>query len=1337
MARLTGQRPSASPTGGAAAPSEANASEAAVEECMHDLQFALPLLMEVLQNVGDIFSGEEIANSMSQDLAKTPDRHDVLEQEVEVYSRLRKLVRLDRFAEPEHVQHTMMVLSNEMAITVLDSLVRSLATPNPGGEPVNVEAKRQLIFYCNSLHNRRLCGPPPIMKMKSFTSFTPYYSEDVTYSENDLGQKENANSQKSARAKDDPMSEITEGDDEDSLLNLLKALFPGEWDNFLERVEMDTATLRVGQYPIEELQRWASDRAQVLSRTIRGIMRFGDALRILGRLEGVDEEDLEWLVAHKFEYVVSCQVYGKQRRATSGPDVQKADAIDQLRRQYADNLRIAFVDDKEAEPQENPHFSSVLLGVDDEGTDACLYKVRLPGNPILGEGKPENQNHAIIFAHGEFLQTLDMNQDNYLGESFKMRNLLELFRGDVRIVGFPEHIFSFSGGAVAHFSASNETVFGSTVQRFLTWPLMVRFHYGHPDVWDKVWALSCGGVAKASKTLHVSEDIFGGFNVVLRGGNVDYAEFIHCGKGRDMSFIAVNGFETKISAGAAVTTVSRDMLRLMRCFDIFRLMSFYASMAGFYVTTLMSMWSVYLFVLTNVILAIMRMESYDQFEYAEVESTLNTTLCPDGTNRVYRRALKGIIALAVELQNNTQSDVDPCAEESKPDDFFKVDWRSILGLAVADESQTVSSTVGAGAADGSIQAEKQITQRYAMATYNTAQFLHLGMLMMFPLFLEQSVQRSIFFAAKEAVRMFLSFSSFFYPFSMQTRGHNFGFAVNYGRAGYVATGRGYAISTSSMVTLYSAYGPSHIYLGAEIATMLVLYELWKAEGKDFLSTWSVWSVAVSLLLSPWLFNPQSLHRSTLWTSWVEWTHWLYGNGNLKAGRGNWRKWAAFRLQAKRNTGGLLKLQLVARNVSTKLIAIGACAKGLEFQAAYSNVVWHGIFMVRACGIVLVASVYIAVAIKMFEAMMVRWQRTKFLPVYVHLLLTAAYFSIAVLFYLFEHGTWESFEAFFGYGLGNVPYYGMRNTWLQMIAAMAAQAAVVQALGALADRFRYETRLTMSLVGELDELRESRLKECIARQLRGVAATDIRLTASASELQESDLAAKASAFTSNFQSREQKFRDRLLQKVGASRVLVTEVTATIVTTHVERSKEALIILQNHDARSFAAMIAEALGNSIMLQSISAEQTVDIRKTGARRRLLAYAQFWQRITDQTIALLIFTALLALSILPILYVQTTILFNRAFAVILERKIHKQELLDDLYTPGLFLKVEADPSDDQAAPAMTRARRVSMAACRAVGGAFSPGPRRGPARASPAAKANAAGVITETRKPPTTLRL
>ena len=168
----------------------------------------------------------------------------------------------------------------------------------------------------------------------------------------------------------------------------------------------------------------------------------------------------------------------------------------------------------------------------------------LPGRRPLPDGARTPRDELLRRLEqrregGEHLQTLDMNQDNYLGESFKMRNLLECFRGNVRIVGFREHIFSEQGGAVANFAASNEFVFGTSLQRFLTFPLCVRFHYGHPDVWDKVWALSNGGVSKASRTLHVSEDIFGGINVILRGGSISYEEFIHCGKGRDMGFIAV------------------------------------------------------------------------------------------------------------------------------------------------------------------------------------------------------------------------------------------------------------------------------------------------------------------------------------------------------------------------------------------------------------------------------------------------------------------------------------------------------------------------------------------------------------------------------------------------------------------------------------------------------------------------------------------------------------------------------------------------------------------------------------------------------------------------------
>lgn len=74
-----------------------------------------------------------------------------------------------------------------------------------------------------------------------------------------------------------------------------------------------------------------------------------------------------------------------------------------------------------------------------------------------------------------------------------------------------------------------------------------RFHYGHPDVWRRSFVSTCGGVSKANKSLHVSEDVFGGYNVMLRGRDVKYVDYIAVGKGRDMGFETINTFEAKAS----------------------------------------------------------------------------------------------------------------------------------------------------------------------------------------------------------------------------------------------------------------------------------------------------------------------------------------------------------------------------------------------------------------------------------------------------------------------------------------------------------------------------------------------------------------------------------------------------------------------------------------------------------------------------------------------------------------------------------------------------------------------------------------------------------------------
>ena len=155
-------------------------------------------------------------------------------------------------------------------------LVRAVWQANPGGEPASQEAKRQLLFFANSLFNTTMAKPPPVTRMKSWSCFTPHFSEDVTYS---MAQLRGGSSKGPG--------------DNVNLHTLLISLLPDEWEHFCERVGVLTMVAQLPTTAHAALQRWASDRAQVLSRTVRGMMRYGDGLRVLARLEGVPEEEIE------------------------------------------------------------------------------------------------------------------------------------------------------------------------------------------------------------------------------------------------------------------------------------------------------------------------------------------------------------------------------------------------------------------------------------------------------------------------------------------------------------------------------------------------------------------------------------------------------------------------------------------------------------------------------------------------------------------------------------------------------------------------------------------------------------------------------------------------------------------------------------------------------------------------------------------------------------------------------------------------------------------------------------------------------------------------------------
>ncbi|KAK1261514.1 Callose synthase 3 [Acorus gramineus] len=495
--------------------------------------------------------------------------------------------------------------------------------------PTNLEARRRITFFTNSLF-MDMPDAPKVRNMLSFSVLTPYYEEDVLFSLKEL---------------DEP------NEDGVSILFYLRKIYPDEWANFLERTGCKTEEQVWGKPELEgSLRRWASYRGQTLTRTVRGMMYYRKALELQAFLDMAKDDDLmkgykavestaeddkkverslwaqcQAVADMKFTYVVSCQKYGVHKRS-GDPHAQD---ILSLMITYP-SLRVAYIDeveepsqDKSKKVNDKVYYSALVKGViakaDDpngpvQHLDQLIYRIKLPGPAILGEGKPENQNHAIIFTRGEGLQTIDMNQDNYIEESFKMRNLLQEFlkkHDGVRypsILGVREHIFTGSVSSLAWFMSNQETSFVTIGQRVLANPLRVRFHYGHPDVFDRLFHLTRGGVSKASKIINLSEDIFAGFNSTLREGNITHHEYLQVGKGRDVGLNQISLFEAKIANGNGEQTLSRDIYRLGHRFDFFRMLSCYYTTVGFYVSTLITVLTVYVFLYGRLYLALSGLE---------------------------------------------------------------------------------------------------------------------------------------------------------------------------------------------------------------------------------------------------------------------------------------------------------------------------------------------------------------------------------------------------------------------------------------------------------------------------------------------------------------------------------------------------------------------------------------------------------------------------------------------------------------------------------------------------------------------------------------------------------
>eukprot|EP00262_Sarcandra_glabra_P021935 TRINITY_DN9468_c0_g4_i1.p1 TRINITY_DN9468_c0_g4~~TRINITY_DN9468_c0_g4_i1.p1 ORF type:complete len:1053 (+),score=151.44 TRINITY_DN9468_c0_g4_i1:292-3159(+) len=698
--------------------------------------------------------------------------------------------------------------------------------------PVNLEARRRIAFFSNSLF-MNIPRAPQVEKMLAFSVLTPYYSEEVIYSKENLR---------------------TENEDGISTLFYLQKIYEDEWKNFMERMRRtgmadddEIWTIR-----LRDLRLWASNRGQTLARTVRGMMYYYKALKMLAFLDSASEMDIregsrelgsigsmrrdggidrsgsirspsrslsrdssgvsllfkghEYGTAlMKYTYVVACQLYGSQK---AKKEAHADDILYLMKNNEA--LRVAYVDEKHTGRDEVEYYS-VLVKYDQQlEKEVEIFRIRLPGPLKLGEGKPENQNHALIFTRGEAVQTIDMNQDNYFEEALKMRNLLEEFHmtygiGTPTILGVREHIFTGSVSSLAWFMSAQETSFVTLGQRVLANPLKVRMHYGHPDVFDRLWFLSRGGISKASRVINISEDIFAGFNCTLRAGNVTHHEYIQVGKGRDVGLNQISMFEAKVASGNGEQILSRDIYRLGHRLDFFRMLSVYYTTVGFYFNTMVVVLTVYAFVWGRLYLALSGIED----------------------------AIKG----TVDSSNNA-----------------------------------------------------------ALGTVLNQQFIiQLGLFTALPMIVENSLEHGFLSAIWDFLTMQLQLASVFYTFSMGTRTHFFGRTILHGGAKYRATGRGFVVQHKSFAENYRLYARTHFVKAIELGVILTVYAAHSPLARNSLvyiiMTISSWFLVGSWVMAPFVFNPSGFDWLKTVYDFDDFINWIWYRGGVfaKADQ-SWETW---------------------------------------------------------------------------------------------------------------------------------------------------------------------------------------------------------------------------------------------------------------------------------------------------------------------------------------------------------------------------------------------------------------------------------------------------------------
>lgn len=697
------------------------------------------------------------------------------------------------------------------------------------------EALRRITFFAQSLST-----PMPeigsINSMPCFTVLIPHYSEKILLSLKEIIRE------------DDQFSHVT-------LLEYLKQLHPTEWSCFVKDTRLlaeeydseddevkeedkernDIPYNTVGfKIPSPEYilrtRTWASLRTQTLYRTISGFMNYSRAIKLLydvedpiteaSEFEGEKIEAASMMAHRKFRIIASMQRF---KNFTA----DEIDNTEFLLRAYPE-LQIAYIEEDSSDSSKGTTYYSCLIdgtcSLLLDGTRKPKYKIKLSGNPILGDGKADNQNHTIIFSRGEYIQLVDANQDNYLEECLKIRSVLAEFEEvvlpynpyssdlkntdyayPVAIIGTREYIFSENFGILGDVAAGKEQTFGTLFARTLA-EIGGKLHYGHPDFLNSIFMTTRGGVSKAQKGLHLNEDIYAGMNAIMRGGRIKHCEYIQCGKGRDLGLGSILNFTTKIGAGMGEQMLSREYFYFGTQLPLDRFLSFYYAHPGFHLNNVFIMLSIKLFLLVGVNLSVLTSES---------------TICEYHRFRPF---------------------TDPRTPPGCYNLIPVVHW----------------------------------LERCVFSIYIVF------MISFLPLGVQELTERGFYKMINRLGKQFASLSPLFEVFICKIYAHSLSSDLTIGGARYIATGRGLATIRIPFHLLYSRFAAESLYFGA-ISGLLILYcslTMWRLPLLYF------WITIMGLVICPFLYNPNQFSFVEFFLDYGQYLKWLH-KGNSRSRSSSW------------------------------------------------------------------------------------------------------------------------------------------------------------------------------------------------------------------------------------------------------------------------------------------------------------------------------------------------------------------------------------------------------------------------------------------------------------------